>query len=167
MKKFLVLTISVALLLGLLSAVVYAADTGVQWFKLIAGQTEHLGDIRVWIDDSTDDLHVKYHAFPGYCLQETHVHVADTLDGIPQVNGNPVPGQFASKHDELGCVSMDEHVFEGPWASGPLYIAAHASVGKPDDPEWQETGWGVLCGQIDEFAFPGNKWAAYILYDVP
>lgn len=167
MKRLLVLSISVALLFGLLTAVVSAADIGVSWYKLIAGQTEHVGDVRVWIDDGTGALHVRYHAHPGYCLRETHVHVADSLEGIPQKNGNPPPGKFASKHDELGCVTIDDHVFAGPWESGPLYIAAHASVGKPDDPCWEETGWGVLCGEIDQFAFPGRNWAAYILYMVP
>jgi len=167
MKRFFVIIITLALLLGLTTIVVYASDVGVDWFKLIAGQTEHVGDIRVWIDDSTGDLHIRYHAFSGYCLQETHVHAADSLLSIPQNNGNPTPGQFASNNDDLGCVIVDDHVLEGPWESGPLYIAAHASVIKPDDPYWEETGWGVRCGNIDTFDFPGNNWAAYILYNVP
>ena len=165
MKRFLVLFVSVALLLGLLPAMV-SADTGPAWFPLIAGQHYQVGEVKVWIDDD-GDLWVRYEAFDGYCLQETHVHVAYTLDGIPQRNGNPVPGQFASKHDELGCVRYDYHEFEGPWDSGPLYIAAHASVGKPDDPYWEETAWGVICGNIDGYQFPGANWAAYILYQVP
>jgi hypothetical protein len=160
MKRILVILISAALLVGLLTAGVSAAE--VRGYKLIAGQHEHVGMVFVWIDDA-GDLHVQYEAYSGYCLKETHVHVADSLEGIPQKNGNPRPGQFASKHEELGCVRFDEHVFEGPWDSSPLYIAAHAVVGKPCSC-WEETAWGVWCGQMDQFGFPGRNWATYILY---
>jgi hypothetical protein len=152
--------VSVTLLLGLLTVAVSAGDT--QYYKLIAGQHEHVGWVKVSIDGD-GVLHVEYEAFDGYCLRETHVHVADSLDGIPQTKkGNPIPGQFASKHDELGCVPDDEHVFVGQWTT-PLYIAAHAVVGKPCSC-WEETAWGVWCGKMDKFGFPGSNWATYILY---
>jgi hypothetical protein len=166
MKRVIVVLMGVALLLGLFTTVVSANDS-TMWYKLIAGQTEYVGDVEVWVDDGTGALHVRYQTFAGYCLKETHVHVADSVDGIPQNNGNPVPGQFASKHDELGCVQSDEHVFAGPWDSGRVYIAAHAVVGKTCDACWEETGWGVRCGQMDRFAFPGKNWAVYIQYWIP
>jgi hypothetical protein len=167
MKRFLVLLVSVAVLLGLLTAMVSADNS--QSYKLIVGQNEHVGNVIVWID-AGGHLHVRYNVWEGYCLQETHVHAAYSLADIPQVNGNPVPGQFASKHDDLGCAGNDEHVLSGPWATDvPIYIAAHAVVGMPcGDGCWEEeTGWGVYCGQMDEYGFPGNNWATYILYPLP
>ena len=56
---------------------------------LLAGQNEYAGDIKVWDDGSS--LYVLYETVDPWCLMETQLAVASTLDGIPQSNGNPVP----------------------------------------------------------------------------
>lgn len=167
MKKILILLMTVVLLVGLVASVVSAQDTQ-QWYKLIAGQNWWVGNIGVSID-ADGDLHVVYKTFEGYCLNEIHTDAAYNLADIPQKNGNPRPGQFYYKDDELGCVTRAEAVIPGPWDASPekpLYVAAHAVVGMVDDPEWEETAWGLWCGvnNLDVFAFPGKNWAAYILY---
>jgi len=63
-------------------------------------------------------------------MEETQLHIATTLDSIPQNNGNPTPGQFQYKqtHDP----SVTEYTYTIPWDSSwddiDLYIAAHAVV---------------------------------------
>jgi hypothetical protein len=165
-RKTLVLIATTVLVIALLTTVVSAGitteDNG--WYKLIAGQEFYAGNIKVSIQD--DGLHVVYVAAQGYCLNEIHTHAAYTLDGIPQENGNPVPGQFDYKDEELGCAQRAEAILPGEWNELPIYIAAHAVVGMIDDPEWEETGWGLWCGvqNLDLYAFPGDNWAVYIYY---
>ena len=106
----------------------------------------------------------------GYCLLETHLHVATTLEGIPQKNGNPRPGQFDYKgeHNCVGAVTYKIPL--GGWVPNldqRRYIAAHAVVGKTNDPLFDETGWGVVCEGLNNWAFPGNNWVAYIYYPSP
>ncbi|MGB6371195.1 MAG: hypothetical protein WBF68_09250 [Atribacterota bacterium] len=88
-----------------------------------------VGDVLVWNDE--DNLYVKYVITEGgWCLTETHLHVATTLEGIPQKNGNPPPGKFeySTEHDPWPT----EYIYEvdlGAWTSETLlYIAAHAVV---------------------------------------
>jgi len=136
--------------------------------KLMAGQSIYAGHVEVWNDDA--NLHVRYQAKwgLGFCLNETHLHVATSLDDIPQKNGNPRPGHFAYKDDDLGCVHDVEYVIPlDGWGDGTqLVIAAHAVIGRLDDPYFEETAWGVLCGNFDRWGFPGANWAAYIPYTV-
>ena len=63
--------------------------------NLIAGKHTDAGDITVWND--ADNLYVRYQTDKPFCLLETHLQVATSLDGIPQANGNPVPGKFEYK----------------------------------------------------------------------
>jgi hypothetical protein len=53
------------------------------------------------------------------------------------------------------------------WEVGDtLILATHAVVRKTDDPAWTETAWGVICGQLHEYPFPGANWATYIPYEL-
>lgn len=94
---------------------------------LLADQDIPVGEVLVWNDG--DYLYVKYVTTDGWKLTKTHLHVADSLEGIPQTkNGNPKPGKFEYKdiHD-----METEVLYTIPlgWAMGtPLYIAAHALV---------------------------------------
>jgi hypothetical protein len=92
-----------------------------------------VGDVLVWNDGDT--LYVKYVITEaGWCLTETHLHVATILTDIPQKNGNPPPGQFDYK-EEHECVP--DYTYEIPLTWDPnteLFIAAHAVV------EYNETG---------------------------
>ena len=69
----------------------------------------------------------------GYGMLESHLHVAaslDGIDGIPQANGNPIPGQFDYGEDHGPRVT--EYTYEIPWDRDrdnmELYIVAHAVV---------------------------------------
>jgi len=100
---------------------------------LYAGQNIDVGEVQVWNDEQ--NLYVKYIVdAPDWCLEETHVALAYTLEGIPQKNGNPIPGQFPYKHEELGCVPEDLYTIllidiNPSWLCGDeLYIATHAVV---------------------------------------
>ena len=159
--------IIVALLAALAPTTASASTSPVLWTKLMVGK-EFVGEVNVEHDGNY--LYVEYKVYThwgGYCLLETNLHVATTLEGIPQANGNPLPGQFDYK-GEHNCVRevtykipLDGWV---PSVEKPLYIAAHSVVGNINDPEVEETGWGVRCGNLAKYAFPGNNWAAYILY---
>jgi len=66
-------------------------------------------------------------------MLESHLHVAaslDGIDGIPQANGNPIPGQFDYGEDHGPRVT--EYTYEIPWDRDrdnmELYIVAHAVV---------------------------------------
>lgn len=95
---------------------------------LFAGQDIDVGEVQAW-NDATN-LYVKYVIDePGWCLTETHLHVAENPDDIPQTkNGNPIPGHF-DFNGEHPCI--DEVTYTIPWTWGVdtiLSIAAHAEV---------------------------------------
>ena len=122
----------------------------------------YVGEVHIWNDG--DFLYVKYLITdPDWCIVETHLHVATTLEGIPQKNGNPIPGHFdyGNEHD---CVPEFTYAVPLIWpVDTELYIAAHAVVNKIGcDPLCvvSETAWG------DDFEFPGRNWATYIRYKV-
>jgi len=168
MKKLAFRLMVVALLAALLPTVASAHTAGDPLrAKLIAGQKIEAGLVEVWND--AENLHVRFVTKwgLGYCLKETHLHVATSLDDIPQKNGNPIPGHF-DYGDVLDCAHDIEYVIPlNDWEAGAeLVIAAHAVVGNVDDTCLQETAWGVLCGKLDEYGFPGRNWAAYIPYTV-
>lgn len=86
------------------------------------------GDVLVW-NDATN-LYVKYVATPGWCITATHLHVAITVDEIPQKNGNPIPGLF-DYNDKFNCgdpIPTYQIALNG-WDVGDLlFIAAHAEM---------------------------------------
>jgi hypothetical protein len=104
------------------------------------------------------------------CLTEVHVHVADSLDGIPQRNGNPIPGNFDYKFEFDECLAGEYLVdIEDLVEPGTYYIAAHAVV-ECCDPDpccedccYSETAWGGCWGIWAE-QFPGKNWAMYFKY---
>jgi hypothetical protein len=112
--------------------------SGLAGTNLIAGggnpkSAMDAGDVLIWNDG--DNLYVKYMTSGDWCLTETHLHVATSLDAIPQKNGNPPPGQFdyPMEHD---CVTQYTYTIDlGDWepCETDLYIAAHAEVQKLSD----------------------------------
>jgi hypothetical protein len=142
MKKLVYLWTAVSLLLALLPVTVAAHTAGNPFVTdLIAGQHFDVGEVQVWNDG--DYLYVKYvidaDLTPGdpsddgvdTLIYKTHLHVAISSDGIPQKNGNPIPGQFeySTVHDP----GVDEYTYQIPltWdRETELYIAAHAEVKK-------------------------------------
>jgi len=120
---------------------------------LIAGQNEVAGSIKVWDDGSS--LFVLYETFGSWCLTETHLAVASSLNDIAQANGNPIPGQFPYKSSHK-CAT--NYLYKIPLENNvcTLYIAAHAVVKSPNS---KETAWG------SGFDFPGKNWGTYFTYE--
>ncbi len=93
---------------------------------LIAAQDIPVGQVTVWDDGST--LYVEFTTTGGWEIVKTHLHIADSVDGIPQKNGNPIPGKFDYKKESAPWVY--EIAVDDLPSGGPLYIAAHAVVQK-------------------------------------
>lgn len=125
MKKLVLLSSIVFLMVTLvLSAVVFASQS----VDLLAGQDVYVGSVSIWND--SDWLYVKYETVDGWSLKETHLHVATSLDGIPQKRGNPPPGQFDYQNDYDPSVTEDTYEIDLDGITGELFIAAHAVVQK-------------------------------------
>jgi hypothetical protein len=101
-------------------------------YPLYAGQSILVGEVQVYNDVDLENLFVKFVITDtDWCLEETHVAVAISEDGIPQKNGNPSPGQFPYKHEDLGCVTVDPYTIPLPAETDCgdlLVIATHAVV---------------------------------------
>jgi len=167
MKKLFGTLMILALMLALLPATAMAqSEEDAFVVHLIAGQNIYVGEVKVWND--ADYLYVKYEIADSksdWCITETHLAVAMSLEGIPQTKkGNPIPGRFpySRYHD---CVS--EYTYEIPlskdWqCDAELYIAAHAVV-ETCEKECQrtETAWGKGT------SFDGSNWGMYFTYKMP
>jgi hypothetical protein len=138
-------------------------------FELIAGQNEEAGTISIDTNE-IGDLIINFETNEDWCLLETHVHVflCDVIEGEvspnklpkPFKNGNPAPGQFDYRHENLGCVYSDEYTIDNDVLpdvedGGSICVAAHAVV-KSTESGRTETAWG------GETEFPGKNWATYI-----
>jgi len=122
------------------------------------------GEINVTNDE--ENLYVEFVAYDDWFLGETHLAVADTLEGIPQNRAdNPIPGHFLhnQEHDQV----VKEYTYEISLAeydynsNDLLYLAAHANVQKFDEEGnviQEETAWG------DGEDFEGKNWATYFNY---
>ena len=128
---------------------------------LIAGQHYDVGDVTVWNDN--EFLYVNYAVqYVWLRLVWTHLHVATTLDGIPQnKNGIPVPGKFEYKvqhprwiQDYTVKIPLDDS-----WLPGTeVCIAAHSVISGVCS--IFATGWG------NGLEFPGPTWGMYFMYTV-
>jgi hypothetical protein len=126
-KKFNYLTISTLIVLSLLPMTVSASPPSNAFMtELIAGQNTLVGNVLVWGDGTT--LTIRYETLPGWALSETHLHVAPTLEEIPQANGNPVPGQFDQQAEHVPMVNWYEYTYVPDPAAEQLFFAAHAVV---------------------------------------
>jgi len=137
---------------------------------LYAGQNIDVGTVSVWNDGV--ELHVTYNTTGGWVMTETHLAVADSLVGIPHTKkGNPIPGKFPYKHEDLGYITSDPYIITlseidgGVGADDILYIAAHAKVIRPIENCWEtvwqigdvegDDGTGYLTNYCDEFNYAG------------
>jgi hypothetical protein len=145
MKRQLSILLVIAFMLSLTSAIAIANEVpfGATVTDLIAdgGSPETamtVGEVQVWND--AEYLYVQYMVTAPWCLTKTHLHVAESLDMVPQTKkGNPKPGLFAIQalHE---CVQMSNEAIE------PFVIT--------------ETAWGAGGG------FPGKNWATYFNHTV-
>jgi hypothetical protein len=168
MKKLVIVLSLVALMVAIFPAGVQAAAG----YRLVAGQNQIVG--HVFVENDATNLYITFDAkFElGFCLNETHLHVADLWSDIPQNNGNPTPGQFDYK-GEHNCVDTVSYTVPidslDANGDGQVTIAAHAVVGNWNTNQWpdyEETGWGAVCGNINNNQFPGANWAVYAPYTI-
>lgn len=163
MKKQLLLALSLVVVLLLLPISVSGSGPAFYIYKLIAAQHYQAGEIKVWVEGDT--LKIRF-ADPGFgcCLTETHVAVAQTLEGIPQNQGGPIPGHFpySREYDPPECGYDVPYEIPLDGLEPPFIIAAHAQV-ICDFSEDEETGWGARCGTL--LPFPdARKWTSYMVY---
>jgi uncharacterized repeat protein (TIGR01451 family) len=168
MKRIFSLLAVFVLLAALAPTVAFAHTSGGETVvDLIAGRHINVGSVKVWNDK--DNLYVKYMTSSDWCLDETHLQVASSLDDIPQANGNPIPGQFEYQNTK-SCVPKFTYTIPLKDVSCDLFVAAHAVVKKVksdyhndykgSDYSSTETAWG------DGLEFPGKNWATYFMYSV-
>lgn len=169
MNKKLVYVLFAILLLVALFPITAQGAAG---YRLVAGQNLIVG--WVFVENDADNLYVTFQTkyALGFCLLETNLHAADLWSEIPQNNGNPTPGQFDYKA-EHNCAATAQYTI--PLAGldadgdGQITLAAHAVVSNWNTnqyPDWEETGWGAVCGNIDNNQFPGANWAVYAPYTI-
>jgi hypothetical protein len=127
-KKVNCLTASVILLLTLLPLTASADQGPIVQTDLLAGQTIDVGDVVAWSEDGT--LYVQYLVDGDWYMTESHLHVADSPEDIPQNNGNPAPGQFDHKTEHDPTVTEFTYAvpLDDELNAGEVYIAAHAVV---------------------------------------
>ncbi|MBZ5708838.1 hypothetical protein [Nannocystis pusilla] len=129
--------------------------------ELIAGQNIDVGEVTVYNDETT--VCVAFTTEGDWYMTETHLAIATDPVGIPQMNGNPIPGQFPLHHEDLWtqhdvfCVLLADI---GAEPGDPLYIATHAAVAQEIEGEivGGETAWG------QGHDFPGGNWGMYFEY---
>lgn len=124
MKK---LSIALLTLVFVLCLVVPALTTVVaaeiKEYPLFAGKSAKVGKISVTNDSTNLKIKVLVED-PWVLVGSPHIEVAATVDGIPQKNGNPIPGQFT-------YTGKDVSIPLGSWSAGKeLIVAAHAVVKK-------------------------------------
>jgi len=127
MRKPLALAATLALMLALPLMSQASPPSGVtKAADLFAGKTTDVGDVFVW-NDATN-LYVEIDLAAGWCMTESHVAAAATLAGIPQTNGNPIPGQFPYGDTYSPCVTTDTFTIPLAGIGTNPYIAVHAKV---------------------------------------
>ena len=148
----------------------YTACGTPEILTLWAGQTINAGTVTIAND--AENLYVTFDtAGTGWYLSETHVHVANSLEGIPMTRkGAPKIGNFdyqASFTDEslttewtltLSLADLGYATFDD------IVVAAHASVFTVDSAGnvvESETGWA----EGDRFVERGT-WATYSAYTI-
>lgn len=95
---------------------------------LMAGQHMDVGDVRV-VNDGVN-IYVTYEILePGWGMTQSHLHIADALQGIPMnKKGNPKIGLFEYQN-EHAMIQKYTYVVPLTWDTGTeLFIAAHAVV---------------------------------------
>lgn len=124
-----------------------------------------VGEVQVW--NAADYLYIQYIVTAPWCLTKGHLHVAESLEMVPQTKkGNPKTGQFAYQ-------AMYECVQISPVMMIPrdydlcteLVVAAHAQVEKTVNDTIEpivitETAWAAG----EDFA--GKNWAMYFNHTV-
>jgi len=83
------------------------------------------------VSGGSGNIVVTYATMPGYSIYDGHTDAAGTLAGIPQANGNPIPGQFDYFFGPFSPTVTSVTVtipYNSAWNNN-VYIGAHAIVG--------------------------------------
>jgi hypothetical protein len=103
---------------------------------LLAGQTEDIGDVKVWND--VDTLYVQFvYEGPDCGFLEVHLQVDEGwfAEDILTKKGNPIPGKFEKSYSD-GCFAEKTFTYdlsdEGFACNDDLVIAAHAALGREE-----------------------------------
>ena len=182
MNKLVLLSALMILIIGTIGTVL-AGVSDEQIFDLIAGggggkvfdiDNDTVGnggfDVgNVTVCNDEENIYVNFATTGDWCITETHLHVATSVDGIPQTkNGNPKPGKFDYSTEHESCVN--EYTYEIPFSCEPgteVFIGAHAKVQvEVEEPGKMTTHKKTAWGEGEEFNDDRN-WAMYITYTIP
>lgn len=116
-----------------------AVSTDAQSVELIAGGGNPksaiiVGSVYYWQD--CENIYIKYviedqtpeNLFDDWFITQTHLQISQSMEGIPQTKGNPIPGKFdyQMSHDYVAGYTYTVPI---TWEQKTtLYIAAHAVV---------------------------------------
>ncbi len=138
---------------------------GAATIDLIAGQHIDIGDIYIWNDE--EFLYIEFNTTDDWYMTETHLSVANSVEGIPQTKkGNPIPGHFPYKAEYEPLIQVELYVIpiEDEWfelgVCKEIEIAAHAAVQQENDIVQEESAWA------EGEDFPGKNWATYFSFVV-
>jgi len=134
-------------------------DQNPKTVRLIAGQHFEAGTVEMRSEDGK--TYVTLRTNKTWKLVETHVHVADNLGEFTNPAGNPVPGQFRYKDEQLPMVEQWTYeVTDSMPASGTVYVAVHAVVVASGEPETAEgqIEWSLAEDAEDEWKYHEGWW---------
>jgi len=116
-------------------AAALALSTSVSASSAIAifvGQETFVGNAVVSNTDGTITIEFQINA--PWEMVQSHVAVATSLSGIPQKNGNPIPGQFEYQSEHSPAVTSYTYTLPTAYSVGtPLYIAVHTRMRTLDE----------------------------------
>jgi hypothetical protein len=159
MKRTIYFVMALALLLALVPTTVFAhAANDPYSVDLLAGQTEDIGDVKVWNDG--ENLYVQFvYEGPDCGFLEVHLQVdeGDWYEGILTKKGSPIPGQFEASYKPGWCFKTHTFTFnlvdEGFLVGDELMIAAHAALGREMTMSVASAGdTATVYGPIDHYA---------------
>jgi hypothetical protein len=132
--------------------------------RLLAGQNIDAGTVRVWQENGK--LYVELQTKDGWKMIDSHVHLADTVDGFPLAgNNNPIPGHFDYKKYHYLAESYTHEIDLSDFPSGipPGLIAVHSCLTKGSETTVEGTiNWTLPEGSPWEEGEPPDGWFYYI-----
>ena len=136
-------------------------------YELFADQNWPIGEVFVK-NDAAGTIKVKYvltdpaALAEGWQITQAHVSIAENAAGIPNQNGNPIPGKFNVKEAFVPGVAETPWLpIDYNWTLGtPIVITMHAIVEYADENGvvQSKSAWGGTMN------FAGKNWANYIDY---
>lgn len=160
MKKLLYSLFIVIAVAGVMASTVLA----IPWVQpaIMVGQNTEAGRVNIVGDENFLTLTFMPFVNDGWCMTETHVHAAASLEEFPQNKGGAIPGQFDFKFEHDGCITHFtlQIPVDPEWYGEDIFIAIHTVFFNRITGE-EETGWTVNCTDLWDNQFPGRNWSAY------